>query len=196
MLLSLCVEDSNVAVDDSDTSGSPLSGTELDHMTSASVAAFVKKVRRIRFNSITVAKDHQLHSLLPVPRALSRSLSCPDVNRHDSCSESDIGVLGESPQQMRAAPANLVSPIVSFRSGQVSPILIAKESVATQTALYVNGYEPTGDMPSECQMVPYELLATLTLPYAPFLQCYACLRRPASGDGKTQTSKNCKYYCY
>jgi len=192
-LCALVSTDSNVAIDGSDTSGSPLSGTELDHMTSASVAEFVKKVKRIRFNSITVAKDHQMHSVLPTPRALSRSISCPDVNRHDSVSDSDNG-LSDSPLSRCLQPVGIVSPVMSFSAVQMSPVHVAKENVATQTALYIYGYEPNSDAATGCHLVSYELLATMTLPYAPFLQCYACLRRHADADNRDHSDKSCKYH--
>ena len=67
--------------DDSDSSSSS-SAASTSYTTPASVAAFVKKVKRIRFNSITIAKDLPSTGQALIPRpgpALARATSCPGL---------------------------------------------------------------------------------------------------------------------
>ena len=162
-----------ILCDDSDSSSSP----STSYTTPASVAAFVKKVKRIRFNSITIAKDLPTTGRLLVPRpTLTRAMSCPDV----LAAATDVG----TPSSVSSSQHHLVvgSPATSLRSALGSaclttPFAVDRISVATQTAMYVHSSE--SDVVSH--LAPYESLVALTIPFAPFVQCYACLhgRQPA-----------------
>lgn len=161
-----CV-DALILGDDSDSSSSP----STSYTTPASVAAFVKKVKRIRFNSITIAKDLPTTGRLLVPRpTLLRATSCPDV----LAPATDIG----TPSSVSSSQHHLViaSPATSLRSpfGNVclaSPLAVDRISVATQTTMYIHGSE--SDVVTH--LAPYESLVAQTIPFAPFIQCYACL---------------------
>jgi len=170
--------------DDSDSSSSP----STSYTTPASVAAFVKKVKRIRFNSITIAKDLPSTGRLLVPRpTLARATSCPDV-----LSPADL--VG-TPSSVSSSQHHLVisSPVASLRSAfgnacLTSPLVVDRISVGTQTAMYV--HNPESDVVTH--LAPYESLVALTLPFAPFIQCYACLHgRQPTDETKTKPGMSC-----
>lgn len=136
------------------------------------MAAFVKKVKRIRFNSITIAKDLPSTGRLLVPRpALLRATSCPDV----LVAVADAG----TPTSVSSSQHHLLipSPATSLRSpfGNIcltSPLAVDRISVATQTAMYIHG---SAESDVVTPLVPYESLVSQTIPFAPFIQCYSCL---------------------
>lgn len=180
---------------DSDTTGSPLSGIELDHLTSSSVRAFMKKVKRIRFNSITVAKDHHVCSTVMTPRRISHSKSCPDLSCHNVLSDLDTSVSSLSPQP-HCAGCSLASPIKPLRSlTDVTSlaVIVERADASTQTSLYLIACESaTSEVLSESYSVPYELLTAVTVPCAPFLQCYSCLRKHTDLNPENAI-KTCEY---
>jgi len=173
----VCVE-ANFACDDSDSSSSP----STSYNTPASVAAFVKKVKRIRFNSITIAKDlpstaRVVSVLCPV---LARATSCPSL----LALAVDVG----TPSSVSSSQHHLAisSPATSLRPAFAdtrlsSPLSTDRISVATQTAMYIHGSE--SDVVTH--LTPYESLVAQTIPFAPFIQCYACLHGRQPTDDKT-----------
>lgn len=162
-----------VLLDDSDSSSSP----STSYKTPASVAAFVEKVKRIRFNSITIAKDLPSTGRAFISRpAFARAMSCPSL-----LPAADVGT-PSSVSSYQHHHLTISSPAVSLRPAFAdvrfsSPLLMDRTSVATQTVMYVHSSE--SDIVT--QLAPYESLAAQTIPYAPFIQCYACLhgRQPA-----------------
>jgi len=158
--------------DDSDSSSSP----STSYKTPASVAAFVKKVKRIRFNSITIAKDLPSTGRLNIAQPVcSHATSCPDLL---AAAAAECG----TPSSVSSSQHHLVagSPAVVLRRpsfADPSLLVVDRISVATQTTMYVHGAE--SDVVTH--LTPYESLVAQTIPFAPFVQCYACLhgRRPA-----------------
>ena len=156
-----------VTYDDSDSSSS----ASTSYTTPASVAAFVKKVKRIRFNSITIAKDLPSTGRLLIPRpALTRATSCPGL----------VSMVNEvsTPTSLSASQHLLTisSPATSLRPTFAetclsSALSVDRISVATQTVMYVNSSE--SDVVAH--LAPYESLVAQTIPLAPFIQCYSCL---------------------
>jgi len=53
-------------------------------------------------------------------------------------------------------------------------------SVATQTVMYTYGSESAAGVTG---LAPYESLVTQMVPYAPFVQCYACFHALQPADG-------------
>ena len=151
--------------DDSDSSSSP----STSYKTPASVAAFVKKVKRIRFNSITIAKDLPSNIRVVTPRPIMpRATSCPGLV--------PVATDTSAPGSISASQHHLVisSPETSLRpafgeTGQSSQFAADRISVATQTVMYVHSSE------FDDYLAPYEALAAQTVPFAPFIQCYACM---------------------
>jgi len=77
---------------DSDSSSSPSQLPVAAPNTPASVAAFVKKVKRIRFDSISVSKPDQTTMLCVKPLSRSRSTSCPDLTTNNSPAGREIDI--------------------------------------------------------------------------------------------------------
>ena len=165
--------EATVMCDDSDSSSSP----STSYKTPASVAAFVKKVKRIRFNSITIAKDLPSTGRASVSRpAFSRATSCPGL----LVAETEPG----TPSSVSSSQHHLTisCPTASLRptfadTGLSSPLSVDRISVATQTAMYIHSSE-SDDV---THLALFESLVAQTIPFAPFVQCYACLhgRQPA-----------------
>ena len=166
----MCVE-GLVFLDDSDSSSSP----STSYKTPASVAAFVEKVKRIRFNSITIAKDLPSTGRVGVPRlAVSRATSCPSL----LAMAADVGTPVCSSQHHLTISSPAASLRPAFADARFSsPLSVDRISVATQTVMYVH----SSDSDVVTHLAPYESLAAQTIPFAPFIQCYACLhgRQPA-----------------
>jgi len=166
-----------VNYDDSDSSSS----ASTSYTTPASVAAFVKKVKRIRFNSITIAKDLPSTGRLLIPRpALTRATSCPGL----LAMVADVG----TPSSVSSSQHLLTisSPATSLRPTFAetclsSPLSLDRISVATQTVMYVHSSE--SDVVTN--LAPYESLVAQTIPFAPFIQCYACLHGRQPNDEAT-----------
>ena len=185
----VCV-DPTVTCDDSDSSSS----ASTSYQTPASVAAFVKKVKRIRFNSITIAKDLPSTRRVVTPRpAMARTTSCPglvpvaaDVGTPTSVSSSQHLLAASS-------PASSLRPVFDTEYSS-SPLTVDRISVATQTVMYVNSSESDVVV----QVAPYESLVAQTVPFAPFVQCYACLhgRQPTDDSvGKPGLLIHCFHLC-
>ena len=178
-----------VTCDDSDSSSSP----STSYKTPASVAAFVKRVRRIRFNSITIAKDLPSTGRVGIARpAFVRATSCPGL----MAMSASVG----TPSSVSSSQHHLAisSPTASLRpaftdAGLSSPLSLDRTSVATQTVMYIQSSE--SDVVTH--LAPYESLVAQTIPFAPFVQCYACFHgRHATDDTAVKPGIYTRFLCF
>lgn len=168
------------------------------------MAALMKKMKRIRLNSINISRGDQKSSLpqsRSCPHLLSPnlySLSGPaedddrltasqgslDGSRECSGSDKGTGPLTKSSMELAVPPIG----------SRASPVAVTTVSTESQTGFYVfsprtaenppegsaepeaEELEGEGD-PSTEGVQPFELMLGLVLPFAPFVQCYFCMRK-------------------
>lgn len=118
-----------------------------------------------------------------------QSCQCPVLARATSCpSLLALAVDVGTPSSVSSSQHHLAisSPATSLRPAFAdtrlsSPLSTDRISVATQTAMYIHGSE--SDVVTH--LTPYESLVAQTIPFAPFIQCYACLHGRQPTDDKT-----------
>ena len=163
--------------------------------SAASMAALMKKVNRIRFNSININPE-----LLERSPRLTRPRSCPlmfgeQENKGDATrtkeEDSQVSFSIESPPLSLSIDEKKSEKSVKSSSSQTSlyalstallrkqsPRPVAMDTTATETDDH-DGESPLNDF-------PYQELFSMILPFSPFIQCYYCTQRQskAGGDNK------------
>ena len=160
--------------------------------TSSSVKAFMKQVNRIRFNSITATSGAALAREGGVAARHFRTSSCPSL---DSCDSEDVGELtqhvdnppDDAPLSIELT-ATQSAPVVCQASAtdRVPFRKVTSDDSATTADSYTTATHPTEDFQVT---FPYHLLLA-SLPCAPQLRCYNCLRRDRLGaDSSTGVAR-------
>ena len=166
--------------------------SSLPQETSNSVKAFMKQVNRIRFNSITATNGKALQRE-GVARHF-RTSSCPSLDSCDSGDVSDITHVSEThnpPDVTQISTDVSVVQSAPVMSQVVPPntaehVMFHKDDSVTTTDSYTTASHPT--VSEDFQVTfPYHLLLA-SLPCAPQLRCYNCLRRErCRSDSATNT---------
>ena len=159
----------------------------------------MKQVNRIRFNSITTTSGAALQKE-GVTRHF-RTNSCPSLDSCDSSEVGDATSYTHTHHPSNGAPVNIdVSAVQSTPAmSQGAPLNTTEEAPfnkvklsdsVTTTESYTTASHPT--MSEDFQVTfPYNLLLA-SLPCAPLLRCYNCLRREqCRSDTPTSTRGQC-----
>ncbi|ELU12842.1 hypothetical protein CAPTEDRAFT_219242 [Capitella teleta] len=152
----------DLAGDSSSSDGEPPSHLPADaNLTAASVAAFMKKVNRIRFNTVNV-----INKPMDDPIVMSRPRSCPDLNGNSSGSCSPM-LSGSLPRD-RSIVASRTSPKrVEFNTA-VMTLTESKttNTMSSQTSFCLASKEGNTEMENGewRHFFPYEHLFPLVLP--------------------------------
>ncbi len=190
-------------------------------MTAESVAAFMKKVHRIRFSSMSLVKEKTEEQV--GSRLGSRSSSCPILEENQELDEDEVTVvtptlpsgrrmshLGHSSglpgllsSDFTASVAMATSTMTTAMSTFVSSIKPTKNA-SSQTSFYVPTSSGTECVPfagaedeEKCGIVqghfPYEELFLMSLPFGPFVRCYSCMMEQAKQKPKCDPGEK-KHY--
>jgi len=164
--------------------------------SAASMAALMKKVNRIRFNSISV--NNELPERLA--RVVVRPRSCPTMlveyeDKSDAIkmkeNDSLVSFSIESPPLSLSIDEKKSNKILKTSSSQtslyaLSTALLRKQSSqsVTMDTTATETEDPEGDSP--LNSFPYQELFSMILPFSPFIQCYYCMQSQtkAGGDNK------------
>ena len=170
----------------SDGSDTPTHLPQSTDLTAQSVANFMKNVNRIRFNSINVVKNSR-----PAEKQIknSRSRSCPSLEnelselddetyreRSDSIRSSERGDV-QSESALPTVPttcASATTPATMVSSTETA-------SIGSQTNFYlaagVSDELDKEETVDPCVAFPYEQMFPMSLPFAPFIQCFYCMMK-------------------
>jgi len=167
-------------------------------VSTAAMAALMKKMKRIRLNSINISRGDQKDSL-PQSRSCPHLL-CPTLYSLPGPAEDDErltasqGSLDGSDKLTGPLTKSSMEPAVVPVGLRASPVAVTTVSSESQTGFYVfspriaehtpeGRAEPEAEgLEGECDpstegVHPFELMLGLVLPFAPFVQCYFCMRK-------------------
>ena len=176
---------------------SPHSSTAL--LTAQSVQAFMKNVKRIRFNSMNVGKLREMtqqDSEANINPKRSRSNSCPDLETDiparfnedpiirqrsysgSGSSSSDSSLVTRAKSGTPTKSASGVSFTEPIEEEEEIEIQVTQDEPDAPISELTSNENEQEKLKTFTDMFPYHHLFPITLPVAPFMKCYNCRRSP------------------